>query len=263
MSMRMAALAVHISAGGLGIVFGFVALFAAKGARLHRQSGMVFVYALITMALMGAAMAAVWGKQPTSNIPVGLLTAYLVITGLITVRPPAAGSRRLDLGLMLVGLAVALALVTFGLEGIESPKGSPSGVPVVPFFIFGSLALMASIGDLRMIRAGGTQAIRRAPRLLRHLWRMCLALLIATFSFFLGQAQVIPKPFRIFPLLAIPPLTVLAALFYWLWRVRITRTFRAIEGVSAREVMPITAGAAAVVAPLAIAHGTAIPRGWR
>src|SRR4029077_6520521 len=42
---------------------------------------------------------------PTTNIPVGLLTAYLVITALTTVVPRGAGGRRLDPGLMLVALA--------------------------------------------------------------------------------------------------------------------------------------------------------------
>ena len=55
---------------------------------------------------------------------------------------------------------------------------------------------------------------------------MCTALLIAAFSFFLGQAKVFPKPVRIFPLLVIPPLVVLVALFYWLWRVRVRRSVR-------------------------------------
>jgi len=54
----------------------------------------------------------------------------------------------------------------------------------------------------------------------------CTALLIAAFSFFLGQAKVIPKPIRIFPLLLIPPLVVLATLLYWLWRVRVRQSLR-------------------------------------
>ena len=49
---------------------------------------------------------------------------------------------------------------------------------------------------------------------------LSFALLLAAFSFFIGQAKVIPQPYRIMPLLLIPPLTVLAALFYWLWRMR-------------------------------------------
>jgi hypothetical protein len=228
----MTALAVHIIAGGLGIIFGFIALYAVKGAKLHRKTGMLFVYTLTTMALMGAMMAAVWGRQPASNIPVGLLTAYLVITGLTTARPPSAGSRWLDLGLMLVALAVGLGLFTFGVVAFESPKGKLNGIPFVPFFIFGSIALLSSVGDLRLIRSGGVQAIRGAPRLVRHLWRMCTALLIAAFSFFLGQAQVIPKPIRIPALLAIPPLAVFVAMLYWLWRVRIRRNLRGIAGLA-------------------------------
>lgn len=235
--MRMTALAVHIVAGGLGIAFGFVALYAAKGAKLHRKSGMVFVYAMTTMALMGAMMAAVWSRAPTSNVPVGLLTAYLVITALATVRPASAGSRWLDLGLMLVALGVGLALFAFGVEALASPKGALNGIPTVPFFIFGSIALLASVGDIRLIRSGGVRAISGTPRLTRHLWRMCVALLIAAFSFFLGQAEVIPKPIRIIPLLVIPPLAVLAALLYWVWRVGIRRTFRGIVGVSAPAVV--------------------------
>jgi hypothetical protein len=55
------------------------------------------------------------------------------------------------------------------------------------------------------------------------------------FSFFLGQAKVIPKPIRIFPLLLIPPLLVLGALLYWLWRVRIKRSLRGLVRVGAAE----------------------------
>jgi len=250
--MRMTALAVHIIAGGLGILAGFVALFAAKGATLHRKSGIAFVVAIITMGLMGAMMAAVWGRAPTSNVPVGVLTAYLVVTALTTVRPPSAGSRWLDRGLMLVALAVCLALYTFGAEAFASPKGNVNDIPAVPFFVFGSVALLASVGDLRMIRSGGVQVIHGAPRLARHLWRMCFALLIAAFSFFLGQAQVIPKPIRIMPLLAIPPLVVLVALLYWLWRVRTGWSPHGAVGVGARRAeVPARRGGPIALQPLA------------
>ena len=78
--------------------------------------------------------------------------------------------------------------------------GGPGAGMAYPLFLFGGIGLSASEGDLRMIRAGGVQG---APRFARHLWRMCFALFIATGSFFLGQAKVIPKPIRVIPLLAI------------------------------------------------------------
>src|SRR5262249_40598328 len=49
----------------------------------------------------------------------------------------------------------------------------------------------------------------------RHLWRMSFAMFIATGSFFLGQAKLLPRPYRIMPLLAVPPLLPLALLAYW------------------------------------------------
>jgi len=217
-------LAVHVIAGALGIVFGFVALYAAKGARLHRKSAMLFVYAMLVMALVGATLAMVMNKAAASNTPMGLLTAYLVITGLTTVHSPSTRSRQLDLGLMLVALAVGLALFTFGVAAAASPSGRLEGMPAFPFFMFGSIALMSSIGDLRMIRAGGIQG---APRLTRHLWRMCLALLIAAASFFLGPTRRIPEVMRVPALLPVPVLAVLATMLYWLWRVRIRRSFQA------------------------------------
>jgi len=67
-------------------------------------------------------------------------------------------------------------------------------------------------------------SIAGVQRLLRHLWRMTFALFVATGSFFLGQAKVIPEPLRNFALLSIPVLFVLVALFYWLWRLNFRKS---------------------------------------
>jgi uncharacterized membrane protein len=234
--MQMTAYVVHISAGALGIIFGFVALFAAKGGAWHRKSGMIFVYAMLTMSIVGATLAVLRDKAPATNVPVGLLTAYLVITALTAVRPLADDSRRLDFALMLVPSGVCVALLTFAFEALASPTGKLFGMPPQPFFVFAVICLFAIVGDVGAIRAGGSAAIRGAPRLSRHLWRMTVALLIAAFSFFLGQAKVIPKPIRIVPLLVIPPLVVLVALFYWLWRIRMKRSLRNISIAKLRPV---------------------------
>jgi hypothetical protein len=89
---------------------------------------------------------------------------------------------------------------------------------VVPPLVIGIVILLAAIGDLRAIRAGGLQGSRR---LARHLWRMCFGLFIATGSFFLGQMKFIPQPVRIVPLLLVIAFAPVLFLFYWMWRVRI------------------------------------------
>lgn len=228
----MTALTIHIIAGGLGIVSGFLALYAVKGATLHRKSGMVFVCAMLTTSIVGALLAGVQGKAPAVNIPAAVLTAYLIITALATVRPAVAASRRLQLGAMLVAFAVGLTNLRFGFEALAN-GGRREGIPAFPFIMFGVVGLLAGVGDLRLMRSGG--ALRGTLRLARHLWRMCFALLIAVMSFFLGQARVIPKPIRIPALLALPVLAVLVLMLYWMWRVRFRRSFRGIVVVSARE----------------------------
>jgi uncharacterized membrane protein len=222
---------VHIVAGSLALVTGYVALYVAKGSRVHRKSGMLFVYAMLTMAFFGLTIAAVRGVAPALNIPVALLTAYLVVTSLITVRPPAAEPRCLHLGAMVVGFGVALTFLAFGFEAIAN-GGTRNGMPAFPFLMFGVVGLLASIGDVRVMRSG---ALKGASRLARHLWRMSFALFIAALSFFIGQAKVIPKPVRIMPLLALPVLAVLVTMLYWLWRVRVRRSVRGIVVVSAPE----------------------------
>ena len=69
---------VHIVAGKLALVFGYIALFSKKGAALHRKTGMYFVYAMVTMSLTGAFMAVF--KPTPANIAAGLLTFYFVMT---------------------------------------------------------------------------------------------------------------------------------------------------------------------------------------
>ena len=83
--------------------------------------------------------------------------------------------------------------------------------------MFGVVALLGSAGDRRMIRAGG---LRGAPRLVRHLWRMCFALFIASIAFYLGPGRV-PEALRIPALLAGAVLVPIVAMLYWLWRLRV------------------------------------------
>ncbi|MFP7723625.1 hypothetical protein [Lysobacter sp. A3-1-A15] len=211
----------HVAAGSVALASGGVALYSLKGAKVHRKSGMLFVLVMMAMSVTGAVMAAL--KPEAISVLAGALTFYLVTTALLTVRRPASGARWIDLGAMLVALAIGIAGIHFGFEALNSPAGTKDGFPPPPYFIFGSVALLASLLDLRMLFARG---VAGPHRLARHLWRMCFALLIAAASFFLGQAQVFPDPIRNLALLAIPVLVVLLLMLYWMARVLFARRYR-------------------------------------
>ena len=205
---------VHIVAGLSAIVAGAVALSAAKGGELHRKSGLVFVATMSVMACLGAYAAStkLHISYQKFNVIAGVFTAYLVATALVTVRPH--GRRWIDYAALAV--AAAIAIVSLGLAAPGLVATPFRGFPTVPALVFGTVALLAAIGDIRMLRAGGLQG---KHRIARHLWRMCVAMFIATGSFFLGQAKVFPEEYRIVPLLAAPMILVLVVMFYWWARV--------------------------------------------
>jgi hypothetical protein len=208
---------VHIVAGSLGLIAGYVALYSAKGKAVHRRAGMAFVYAMLTMCAAGLTIAVVRGVAPAVNVPAALLTASFVATALTAVRPPSAVTRAVERAATLASLGVAVASLTFASQALAN-GGTRDGMPAFPFLLFGVASALAVAGDARMMREG---TLRGARRLARHLWRMSFALLVAALSFFIGQAKVIPKPIRILPLLGLPVLAVLVTMLWWLWRVRL------------------------------------------
>lgn len=209
-------LPVHILAGLVALTAGFLALGTRKGGRLHRRAGLVFVVAMLAMALAATVIAV--SKVKLLSAVAGLLTVYLVATALLTVRRPAWAPRWLDAVLMLGATAVGAGAVALGLQAMEG-AGTLDGQPAMVAVVFGSVALLGAALDLRMLIRG----INGKHRIARHLWRMCFALLLAAASFFLGQAQVFPDALRRIELLALPVIAVLLAMLYWLLRTLVSR----------------------------------------
>ena len=200
----------HIAAGIVALLFGYVALYAAKGANLHRRTGIVFVYAMVTMSVTGALMDAVRTSSVSVNVVAGLVTFYFVTTALLTVRARVQWVDALTMG---VGLLAATLAFKCGLDLPESRRAEMG-----PSFLFGTLGLLAVAGDFRMLLTGGIPASRRTPR---HLWRMCFAMWVAAASFFWGPPRRVPEMIRIPALQAFAVLVPVAAMIYWLVRLRI------------------------------------------
>ena len=217
----MILLPLHVIAGAIGIASGLTALFVLKGSRLHQKAGTIFVCAMLVLTATAAVLAVQHGQR--FNASQAVLTAYMVMTALRTARQWVLEPGWLDAGGMLVALIVVLYDVSLGFEAANSARGTIDGSPAAMVFIFGSVALLAALGDARLMMG---RTLHGSARIARHLWRMCFGTFVATGSFFLGQAQVIPEPIRIYPLLAIPALLPLALMFYWLRRVRAHRLAR-------------------------------------
>jgi uncharacterized membrane protein len=206
----------HVIAGALALMLGAVALLARKGARLHRGSGQLFVYAMLVMGITASVLGNTGG---------GLMSAYFVVTAFTTVRPVTAWTRWVNAGALSVVVVLAAGSMDKGFKAFASPGGVLNGVPFLMLFFIGMVMAMAAAGDIRVMWSG---PLRGGPRLARHLWRMCFALFIAAGSFFSIEARVarvLPEPFTTPAMRVLPIALVFIGMFYWLWRVRVRRMF--------------------------------------
>jgi hypothetical protein len=210
-------LTLHICGAITGLLSGTAALIFRKGTRPHRTAGNVFFVSMLIMSASGAFIAA-FIKPNMGNVFGGVVTFYLVATGWLTVLRKERETGLVEFGLLLVALAAGGGGILYGWEAAHSATGLKEGYPPAPYLVFGSLSLWAAAFDVRMLIRGGVSG---APRIARHLWRMCVAFLIAAFSFFLGKQQHFPAALRGSQILNAPMVLILIVMIYWLIRVRI------------------------------------------
>ena len=226
--MRLLLLPLHITAGIVGLLSGAGAVSFRKGSDRHRTAGNVFVVSMLIMGLCASYLALL--KHQMNNFFGGLLTFYMVGTAWLTARRRANETGVLDWVALMFAIAVGASVLTLGVRVANGQAAPQVGVPVGMYFFMGSVPLLAAAGDVHMLGRGG---ISGRPRLIRHLWRMCFGLFIATGSFFLGQQQVFPDPIRKQYLLA--PLAILPfpLMIFWLVRVSLARQW--ISGYNPRS----------------------------
>ncbi len=210
----------HIVTGTVGLLSGVAAMALRKGSGWHIKVGNAYFFSMLIMSVIGAYGA--YFVPEMISVIVGALTCYLVITAWLTVRRNESKMKGPLVASSMMAFLIAASGYYFGYEALMSEGGTKDGFLYGFYFFFGSVALMAGLMDIRVILRAG---IDGKQRLLRHLWRMCFSLLIATASLFLGQPQVFPAPIRKPELLMIPVVLVLVSLIFWLAKVLTSRRF--------------------------------------
>lgn len=214
--MRMPILILHVCGGLVGLLSGAAAASFRKGSRWHALSGNIFVISMLTMAAAGVILAVM--KSQPGNILGGTLTIYLVTTAWITAKRRDPETSIFDWSALLLVIALAAIEVTWGLQAAMSPSGMKYDYPPGPYFFLGSVAMLATVGDVRMLVRG---RISGSHRLARHLWRMCFALFIASSSLFLARQQLFPAIMRKTGSLVLLSFAPLLVMIFWLIRVRL------------------------------------------
>ena len=227
-TMTLIALIFHIAGGAIGLVSGSIAVLAAKGGRLHRRAGTVFVASMMVMAVFAIYLGFAIPDQLT-NVIIGTLALYLVGTAWTTVRHAGSASKFLDKLALLVALCLCapFAVLSFqlaaGLPPLFTTAVPFKGPVLIAVYVFTSILVLAAIGDARVVATGGIAGV---PRVSRHLWRMCLGLAFAAGSGFTnGFARLLPGPYHVPTAFFLPQFVPIGLLIFWMIRVR-TRGWR-------------------------------------
>jgi uncharacterized membrane protein len=212
--MRSSLLALHIASGIAALIGGTGAMIFRKGSDRHRLYGNIFVVSMLALGISAAILAFAYTHE-TGNFIGGIFTVYLVGTAWMTARRHERKAGPIEWAGL--GFIVILAAVMLwgGIRAILTEANN--GGPAIAGFFLGFIALFCAIGDIRVMARG----ICGAPRIARHLWRMCFALFIASGSFFLGRIRIFPHLIRELYIPWIFAFLPLFLLIFWLIRVRL------------------------------------------
>jgi len=211
-------LLIHISGATIALFAGAMAVVFRKGSGWHAVSGNVFFVSMIAMTTSAAYIAST-SRPNRLNFEVAVLTCYLVVTAWVAARRREGKTGLFDWAALLLVLADGVAGLTWGFMAVA--RGRLDHMPAAPFFIFGAVALWCASNDIRMLARGGVTGPRRVAR---HLWRMCLALLITGLSLYPGQAKLFSPALRNTNLLIAPQIMLIG--FMLISLIRVTRAYR-------------------------------------
>ncbi|WP_448546432.1 hypothetical protein [Thalassotalea fusca] len=193
----------HIFAGALVLLSGIGALLSGKGSKIHRNTGNAFFITFILMAGSATYLA----DDPV----IAIASIYFVSTAWVTIRRPEKKSGKFEI---IAFFTITIVCARY----FYVATTSPAGFMTTMYYLFGSIALLAAMLDLKLIIQKG---ISGAHRIARHLWRMCYALLGAVLSLVANTSGKWPE----FIDENLPIFLVIVVMLYWLFRLLLTDWF--------------------------------------
>ncbi len=201
---------IHTPAGTVALVAAFVALFAVKGAVLHRKAGMYFTVSMLIMLVAGFVAAAI--KESVGDMLLSAVVMYTVFTAWLTVKRKIGETGFLEIAAITWILAVGVIAFVLGMGLIE--VGAPS-----IYLFWAGFAVFCAIGDLRNLRRAGLTSVQRV---IRHVWRIGFSLvwtaLALTDKIVKAQGND-PKEMpidQLFYIVGIPTMVILTITMYWI-----------------------------------------------
>jgi uncharacterized membrane protein len=151
-SLFTSVLIVHISGGTTGLISGTIAASAKKGGKLHKASGVVFFWGMLTASLVAFVLSNLPGHHSIFLFAVGGFTLYMICSGyrIVYLKRSAKHNEKpfgpVDYGILLFGFCFGIFLIYMGITTVIS--GVSFGI--VPA-VFGMICMNFARHDYRML----------------------------------------------------------------------------------------------------------------
>ncbi|SFC89762.1 hypothetical protein [Pseudoalteromonas denitrificans] len=211
---------IHFIAGALAILAGFSVLIFPNNIKIHKTAGNTFLIAMLMLGVTSVYVA--YSRGIMLSLINGIFICYLISTSWMAIKRKANTIGYFEYISFIGVVFITVMLVKYGWQAAMSETGKLSGFGLGVFYFFASIAAFAAILDFKMIYQGGT---RGSQRIVRHVWRMCFPMFMATAAFFLGQAKLFPESLRKIEFLAIPVVLVILFSGFWLLRIKFTNFY--------------------------------------
>jgi uncharacterized membrane protein len=195
---------VHIVLGGIALVSGALAIIAKKGKKLHKISGKVFFYSLLTSAITSLVVSNLPNHNNSFLFSIGIFSSYFLITGYRSLY-----FKKPDCNLNFDKFMAVLIILT-GVTMILYPILFHSKINIV-LLVFGLISLAFGIRDINLFR--DKQKLKE-KWLTLHIGKMLGGYIAAVSAFFVVN-QILPGIWNWF----VPTIVGTVYITYWINKV--------------------------------------------
>lgn len=199
---------VHIILGGIALVFGALAIIAKKGKKLHKISGKIFFYSMLTSAITSLIVSNLPNHNNSFLFSIGIFSSYFLITGYRSLY-----FKKPDCNLKFDKFMAVLIILT-GVTMIFYPILFRSKINIV-LLVFGLISLAFGIRDINLFR--DKQKLKE-KWLTLHIGKMLGGYIAAVSAFFVVN-QILPGIWNWF----VPTIIGTVYITYWINKVNKTK----------------------------------------
>lgn len=191
MSLPQLFLYIHIACGATALLCGLIALITKKGHRVHIQSGNIFYWSMVLVAITSFVLAII--KFNPFLLAIGIFTLYMNVRGrryifyhrLISSYTPKA----MDTWPVYIGLVTSIFMILFPIY-YRLVYGESI---VFVLAVFGLILFLNVRTDLKILKANKTFEPNNKLWISKHIGMMTGAYIASTTAFLVNTVQIEPS----------------------------------------------------------------------